>query len=230
MVEVDQKLATKLVLSCKILAREGHSDMTLGHVSARFPSQEYIHMNPYGLDLGEMREEDIILIDLEGNKLAGERRQRTEYTIHTEIYKFRPEINSVIHTHPTYSIVLGAIDGELHPISHEGSLFPNLPVFKETTELIRTRAQGEAVARCLGQARALLLQNHGIVVVGQGIEEATIYAILLEKAAKIEILARQIGLKVWSSEEESQHKVEQIYHPQAIQNFWEYYVRGVREE
>jgi L-fuculose-phosphate aldolase len=228
MVETNLEFAAKLALSCNILAQEGHSDMTLGHVSARLPGQDYLHMNPYALDLGEVKGEDIVLIDLEGNQLAGTRRRRTEYPIHTEIYKCRPEINCVIHTHPLYATVLGANGGKIHPISHEGALFLNSPLFEETTELIRLPAQGEALARCLGKARAALLRNHGVVVAGQSIEEATIYAILLEKAARIELLAKQAGVSVWSSEEESRHKVEQIYHPRGIQNFWEFYVRRLQ--
>ena len=228
MVETNPEFTAKIALSCNILALEGHSDVTLGHVSGRVPGKDLLYMNPYALDMEEVKEEDIVLIDMEGNQLAGTRRRRTEYPIHTEIYKSRPEINCVVHTHPPNATVLGAIGGKIHPISHEGALFVNIPLFEETTELIRLPAQGEALARCLGKARAALLRNHGIVVVGQSIEEATVYAIFLEKAARIELMARQAGVVAWSSDEESRHKVEQIYHPRGIQNFWEFYVRRLQ--
>jgi ribulose-5-phosphate 4-epimerase/fuculose-1-phosphate aldolase len=227
MVKIDSELATKLALGCNILAMEGHSDMILGHVSARLPGQEYLHMKPHNLGLEEVRAEDIIIIDLEGNKLAGERDRHTEYPIHTEICKIRPEVNCVIHTHPPYATALGAAGGGLHPINNEAVLFVNPPLFTETTMLIVTPAQGQAVARCLGQARAVLLQNHGVVVVGQSIEEATIYAVLLEKAARQECLTRQFGQPVWSSEEETRRKVEQIFHPRGIERFWQYFARKV---
>lgn len=228
MVEVNKELAVKLALSCNILANEGHSDITLGHVSARFPGQEYLHMKSRSLGLEEVQAEDIIVIDLEGGQLAGARKRHSEYPIHTEICKARPEINCVIHTHPPYATALGAAGGELHSIGHEGILFVNIPLFTETTVLIRTHDQGKAVASCLGGERAALLQNHGVVVVGQSIEEATVYAILLEKGAIMEYLARQFGSPVWSSEEESRFKVEEIYHPKNIQAFWEYYARKVK--
>ena len=227
MIEIDQEIAAKLALSCNILAREGQADMTLVHVSARLPGQETVYMKPYAMGLDEVTKGDIILLDFEGNKLLGEHRRHTEYPLHTEIYKLRADVNCVIHTHPLYAVILGAAGGQLRPLSHEGTLFLNLPLFKETTELIRTPAQGKAVACALGQARAILLKNHGVVVVGQSIEEATVYAILLEKAAKVEILARQAGPVTWSSEEECLRKIEQIYHPRAMQNYWNYYVRQV---
>ncbi len=223
--EIDLELSTKLALSCNILGREGQSDMTLVHVSVRMPGQNRLLMKPHGLGLEEVRREDIILIDFDGNKLAGERRRHTEYPLHTEIYKFRSEINCVVHTHPPHATILGAAGGRIHAISHEGTLFLNLPVFQDTTELISTPSQGEDVARCLGQARAVLLRNHGVVVVGRSIEEGTINAILLEKAAKMEYLSRQIASPTWSSEEESYHKVEQIYGDTDIQSYWDYYVR-----
>ena len=228
MVEVNRELAVKLALSCNILANEGHSDITLGHVSARVPGQEYLHMKSRGLGLEEVRAEDVVVIDLEGNQLAGEGKRHSEYPIHTEICKARPELNCVIHTHPPYATALGAAGGRLHSIGHEGVLFVNIPLFTEITALIRTNDQGRAVARCLGGEQAALLQNHGVVVVGQSIEEATVYAILLEKSAIMEYLARQFGSPVWSSEEESRFKAEQIYHPKNIQNFWEYYARRLK--
>lgn len=230
MLEINRDLTKKLSLSCNILAREGQTDMTLVHVSARLPGQDMIYMKPYAMGLDEVKKEDIIIIDFEGNKLFGERRRHTEYPLHTEIYKLRTDVNCVVHTHPLFAVILGATGGQLRPISHEGTLFTLLPLFQETTELIRTSAQGEAVARCLGQARALLLKNHGIVVAGQSIEEATVHAILLEKAAKIEILSRQAGSVTWSTMEESRRKVEQIYHARAMQNYWDYFVRQVEKE
>jgi len=228
MVELDQTLAEKLVLSCRILAREGHSDITLGHVTARLPGKGYIHMKPSGLGLEEVRVEDIIVIDLDGNKLSGARPRHSEYPIHTEIYKTRSEVNCVIHTHPLYATALGAVGGKLDPVSHEGVLFLDLPLFTETTELIRTPDQGRALAGCLGGARAALMQNHGVVVVGESVEEATVYAILLEKAARVQRLARDMGDPVCSSSEESRRKVQQIYHSGNIKTFWNYYVRNLK--
>ena len=228
MAEIDPELAGKVALSANILAWAGHSDMTFGHVSARLPGQEYLHMTPYGLDLEDVGLENISLIDLEGNELFGERCPR-EYPIHTEIYRQRAEINCVIHTHPPYSIILSAAGGKLRPISHEGAPFTDLPLFTEVNELILTREQGKAVAMCLGQAPAALLQNHGIVVAGRSVEETTIYAILLEKAARTELIARQAGVQFWSSEEESRRKVEQVYHARNIQNIWKYFVRRVQK-
>lgn len=222
---IDQALAEKLALSCNVLAMEGQNDVNLGHVTARLPGSDLIHMKPTGLGFEEVRGEDIILIDLEGNKVAGERGRHKEHPIHTEIYRARPEINCVVHTHPPYATVLGAVGEKVRPISREGLLFMDAPLFTETTELIVTKDQGQAVASALAGARAVLLQNHGVVVVGESIAEATVLAILLEEAARLQWLARNMGDYVWTSEEEAQRKIKQIYYPESIVGFWEYYVR-----
>jgi ribulose-5-phosphate 4-epimerase/fuculose-1-phosphate aldolase len=228
MAEIDRDLAEKIALSANILAWAGHSDMTFGHVSARLPGQDYLHMTPYGLGLEDVRAENISLIDFAGSNLYGALCPR-EFPIHTEIYRIRVEVNCVIHTHPPQAIIVSASGGNLRPISHEGALFSDLPLFMETSGLILTLAQGKAVAMCLGQARAALLQNHGIVAAGRSVEEATVYAVLLEKAARMELTARQFAVQSWSSEEESRLKVEQVYSERNMRNIWEYLVRRVRQ-
>ena len=166
MVGLNKELAAKLALSCSILAHKGHSDITMGHVSARLPGQQYLHMKPRGLGLEEVQTADIIVIGLDDNKLAGKHERHSEYPIHTEIYKLRDDLKCVIYINPPFATALGAADGVLHPIGHEGVLFQNIPLFQETTVLIRTQSQGQAATNCLGDARAALLLYYGVVVVG----------------------------------------------------------------
>lgn len=226
---INQDLASKIALSCNILAKEGLSDQIFGHVSGRLPGEKYMHMKPRGLGFEEVRADDIIILDFEGRKLFGKLKHHSEYPIHVEIYKARPDINCVVHTHPLYCVALGASGVQLHPVGHEGVLFADINVFTEVTSLIRNHDQGEAVARCLGKSSAVLLQNHGIVVAGRNIEEATVYAILLEKAARMELLARQFGAITWSSSEETSLKSEQIYHENNVKALWDYYIRRLKK-
>lgn len=221
-------IARKVALACNILSLEGHGDITLGHVTAREPGSECLYMKPKGLGLEEIKPMDIIMINLEGKKMAGFRGRHSEYPIHTEIYRLRDEINCVIHTHPPYSTALAASDRKLLPVSHEGVLFAGLPVFTDTTELILKPEQGKLLAEMLGRHKAILMRNHGIVVVGSTIEEATVNAILLEKAAKMQLYAELFKEFHWTSDIEVVRKTDQIYHAKNIKNFWNYYVRKVK--
>ena len=225
MPEIDGTIAEKLALSCNILAVRGHANLTMGHVTARMPDQDHLHMNPHDLGLEEIKPDDVIIIDFEGNKLVGEGRKHSEFPIHSEIYKMYSHINCAIHTHPFYSLILGATADTLKTISHEGSLFAGIPVFTETALLVRSAELGQAIARCLNGHRAVLLRNHGVVVAGTSIEEATVYAVLLERAAKLQVMASQVGTFHSCTDSNTEGKGEQVFYAKNIKEFWDYFVR-----
>ena len=227
MPHVDRQLGEKLALACNILAMSGHSTFTQGHITARETGQTYLHMKPRGFGLEEITPEDVIVIDLEGNKLAGSGTIHSEYPLHTEIYKMYPDINCVIHTHPFYSTIVASTKDGIKVISNEGVLFANIPIFTETTMLIRTPQLGRAVARCLKGHHAILMRNHGITVNGKSLEEATVYALLLERTAKLQVLASQLGSINWSPEEEILLKKNQGAYSKNIKEIWDYCARKV---
>jgi ribulose-5-phosphate 4-epimerase/fuculose-1-phosphate aldolase len=135
-----------------------------------------------------------------------------------------------VHSHPPHAIALGSLRQPLRPISHEGNIFyEGLPLFDLTTALIRTPELGVEVAKSLGKCRGLLMKNHGSTVVGESIEVATLYAIFLEKAARIQLMATASGDPSWTSDEESAIKYEQIYTPHRLGSMWDYFVRRAKK-
>ena len=175
----------KLADACRILYVEGHSDRSLGHVSARLPDQQAMLMKPSGLGLEEVRPLDLITVDFDGVKLAGDLPRHGEYPLHSEVYRQRCRIQCVIHTHPLYTVWLSALNKPLLPLGQDGVLFWRpIPVFEETPDLILTAEQGRRVACAMNDPPVVLLRNHGIVVAGESIEEATMLALHLEKAAQ----------------------------------------------
>jgi L-fuculose-phosphate aldolase len=138
--------------------------------------------------------QNILTIDLEGAVVAGTARRHSEVYIHSEIFKVRPDVNCVIHTHPTYSVALSATGRPIKAYSQPGAMFAGeVGVYTDTITLIRTPAMGAGVAKALGQHRAVLLRNHGVVVTGKTIEEAVIGTIMLENAATIQLLTEAAG-------------------------------------
>jgi ribulose-5-phosphate 4-epimerase/fuculose-1-phosphate aldolase len=224
-----KQLKETLAYSCNILAYEGHWDNILGHVSARIPGKDRVLMKPHSFGFEEIRPQHLIEVDLDGNKVEGKYERHSEVFIHTEIYKARPDVNCVVHSHPPYAVAFGALNQRLRPISHEGNIFHDgLPMFDSTTALIRTPELGRELAQSLGQSRAVLMKNHGSTVVGPTIEVATLYAVFLEKAARIQLLATASGEPSWTSDEEAVIKYEQIYTPHRLGSMWEYFVRRAR--
>jgi ribulose-5-phosphate 4-epimerase/fuculose-1-phosphate aldolase len=225
-----KELKENLALSCNILAYEGHWDNILGHVSVRIPGQERILMKPHSFGFEEIRPEHVIEVDLDGNKVGGKYERHSEVFIHTEIFKARLDVQCVVHSHPPHAIALGSLRQPLRPISHEGNIFyEGLPLFDLTTALIRTQELGVEVAKSLGKCRGLLMKNHGSTVVGESIEVATLYAIFLEKAARIQLMATASGDPSWTSDEESAIKYEQIDTPHRLGSMWDYFVRRAKK-
>jgi L-fuculose-phosphate aldolase len=138
--------------------------------------------------------ENILTIDLDGNVVAGTARRHSEVFIHTEIFKARQDVQSVIHTHPPYAVALSASGRPLACLSQPSArFFEALGVYGDTVSLIRTPAAGKGVAMALGPHRAVLLKSHGVAVVGASIEEAVINVIMLETAAKVQMIAEAAG-------------------------------------
>lgn len=222
-------LRREVSLACRILALHGQGDTIFGHVSVRDPDRRGFWMKPAGLGLEEVGPADLLLVNLAGTVLAGRHPRHIEYPIHAEIYRARPDVHAVVHTHPSFATAFSALRVPLRPISHEACLFipPDVPRFTETTDLILTAELGRSVAKAMGSAWALLLENHGIVTAGEAVADACIRALLLDKAARIQLLTAGRE-QVWTRDEEALSKREHIYHPRAMAGIWAYLGRQAR--
>ncbi|MCL6564231.1 MAG: class II aldolase/adducin family protein [Firmicutes bacterium] len=222
----------RLVDGCKVLSWDGQGDLISGHVSCRAPAQsDRFYLKPSRFGLEEIDAAQLIEVNLEGEKVAGELGLHNEVFIHTEIYRVRPDVRCVVHTHAPHAVAFSSTGRPLLPIGHEGTLFADgLPVFSETTDGIVTRERGEKVAALLGEHRALLLQNHGLVTVGATVEEAVMTAVWLEKACRLQMIAYAMGGPTrWTDPAEAEIKRRRIYTPEAMRNAFAYCVRKVRE-
>jgi ribulose-5-phosphate 4-epimerase/fuculose-1-phosphate aldolase len=179
----------------RVLAHEGQGDYVAGHVSLRHPDDPNLFfMKPAGIGLEEMTDENIITVDIEGNKVAGGGGRHNEVFIHSEVLRARPECQAVIHTHAIYAVVFSSLGKKLQAVSNDGAFFAKgLPVFDETTELIITQARGRSVARTLENKGALLLRNHGIVTTATTMEEAVWLALKLNQACQAQLMAEWAG-------------------------------------
>ena len=226
-----QEVKRKLALACRILGTEGHDDLNLGHLSARTPDhRELMYMKGRGLCLSEIQPEDLVTIDFEYQKIDGSRNPHGELPIHIEIYKRRADVGCVVHTHPLHATAFSATGQTLRPVNNEGVMFANaLPYFDLVTDLIVTPELGRSLAEKLGDAKAVFLKNHGIVVVGETIEEATVRAYLLEKTIKTLFVARVLGEPKWTEDEEAEQKSKRIFTGPKINAMWEALARQLEQ-
>ncbi|PXX71527.1 L-fuculose 1-phosphate aldolase [Nocardia tenerifensis] len=210
------------------LAAAGLGDMVWGHASVRDPDGRGAWMKAAGWGFEEIDEDRVVLVSPSGSVLDGTGRRHLEYPIHTEIMARRDDVGAVVHTHAPALAAFASLDRVLHPISHDAVPFtyPQLPRFTETGALIATPELGGALARSLGDADAVLIPNHGAVTVGPDAATAVMYAVLLERACRTELLAAAAGgPMVWSDEDETRFKREQVWNPAQLDAGWHYLVR-----
>ncbi len=205
-----QELKKKVALGNRIVFHQGLADYH-GHVSARIPGTRKFLIKPVLAPLGNISGKDIILVDIDEYKAvceenyakAGNKRSVTklkipprETMIHASIYEARPDVNSVVHTHQALATAFSVAGVPLKPIYNQASAFaPETPIFP-SPRLIYTLQDGKEICATLGNRMAMLLQGHGIVVVGDSLEYATVHAIYLERTAYIQWVASSIGKPV----------------------------------
>ena len=159
-------------------------------------------MKPAGIGLDEMAPGNIITVAADGTKVDGTMPRHNEVFIHSEVLRARPDVQSVLHTHPTHAVAFSSLGKPLLPVGNEGTVFGEVPIFSETTDLIISAERGRAVAQCLGDRPALILRNHGIVTAGHCIEETVWLALKLDFSLPIDesaIAGQKIGTPAWYS-------------------------------
>lgn len=194
-------LIDDLVYANHILYSEGVVD-GFGHVSARYPERPDRFLLSRSIAPAIVTHEDIMEFDLDGNAVdARGRRPYLERFIHSEIYRTRPEVTAVVHSHSPSVIPFGVTGVGLRPIYHlSGFLAGGAPIFEirdaagpETDMLIRTPDLGAALARSLGGAAYALMRGHGSVAVGNSVKQVVYRAIYAEVNARLQSQAAQLG-------------------------------------
>ena len=180
----------------------GMSDMMANHISVRVPSEETFLINPYGMMYEEITASCLIKIDLAGNILAkpdfGELNygiNKAGYVIHSAIHEARPEVACVIHNHSWASMAVSALDCGLLPITQTAMRFLKIG-YHEYQGVVLNGDEKESLVRDLGQGEALILRNHGALVVGRSVGEAFNWTHRLELACRSQIGAMSCNTKL----------------------------------
>jgi L-fuculose-phosphate aldolase len=226
-VTVDE-LREQVALACRIVALEGYTDLTLGHVSARLPGEQVIWIKRKGMALDEVEPDDVIPLDLDDPAALSRREYHLESVMHVEVYRARPDVGSVIHGHPTYATALGATDGNLLMLTHDAVLFEDgLGVYEDSAALVTTREQATRVAESLGARRAALLRNHGVVVSGEDVRWAVLAAATLERAVRFQSIASTLGAARPIAPDAVASLRPQKYQASFLDEYWPAWVRRV---
>lgn len=182
-----------LIESGKRMLESGLTVETWGNLSLRDPETGYIYLTPSAMPYNTISQEDVVVFDADGNRIEGERKPTIEYAMHLEIMKNRPDVNAIIHTHPIYSQVFGALHEDIPPIIDEAAQTMGGAVRVAEYALPGTQELADNVVRALGGGAACLMANHGAVCVGRDMDAAFKTCTVLEMTARIYYMARCIG-------------------------------------
>jgi L-fuculose-phosphate aldolase len=167
--------------------------------------------------------EDIVAVDLDGRPIdGGNVKPPLEFPIHAEVYRARPEINAVFHTHPQWSTYLTMCDVEQKVVYAQASLLGDMPVM-DSPMSVNTREMGETMVAIMRDNPVVLLKAHGVVAAGESILECFAYAAYVEENARRQYMAMQIGEPyVFSADEQAACRAK-LRTPSLFKKTWDHY-------
>ncbi|NIO11084.1 MAG: hypothetical protein GTO40_24950 [Deltaproteobacteria bacterium] len=187
---MDLDIRKNLVVANQILDFTGLT-VPFGHVSVREPGKDRLWISR-AIAPGLVGDDDLLLVDFNGKVLEGKGKWHGETWIHICTYQRRPDVNGIVHTHSLHVTSLATAEATYLPGTVFGFPFAGSKIYKKAG-LINSRKRGDELSDLMGKDTAVLMKGHGGSVAGSTLEEATVKAVMMEEAAKIQLLAGLAG-------------------------------------
>ncbi|HML36241.1 MAG TPA: class II aldolase/adducin family protein [Bacillota bacterium] len=176
------------------MLNSGQTVGTWGNISCRDTETNWVYLTPSGMDYSKITEDDVVVCDLEGNTVEGVRKPTIERDLHLGVYKARPEVNAIVHTHPIYSTVFSSVGEDIPLVIDEAAQTLGGIVKTAVYALPGSAELAENCVTALGkEANACLLMCHGAVCVGDNMEAAFKVSTVLEVTAQIYYMVKAMG-------------------------------------
>ncbi|HEY2838111.1 MAG TPA: class II aldolase/adducin family protein [Pirellulales bacterium] len=186
----------KLAAAYRILARLGLDDGLAGHISLRVPgAPDYFWVNPFGRFFSEVTAENLVLVNKAGEVVEGwPMINFAGFCIHSAIHEARPDVHCAVHTHPPAGSAYSALGILLDPLDQTGcSFFEDHAIYCEYTGVVIDPSQSADIASSLGDKRALILANHGLLTCAGSVEQALLDMIDMERTCDVNLRAMATG-------------------------------------
>ena len=187
----------RLAASFRLFSRFGFDEGVAGHITARDPERlDHFWVNPFGLHFGRIRVSDLILVNHEGDVVEGRGAVNlAAFTIHSRIHKARPDVIAAAHAHSLYGKSWSTLGRLLDPLTQDACAFyEDHVVFDDYTGIVEETSEGDRIARALGTKKAAILRNHGLLTVGQCVDEAAWWFITMDRSCQAQLLAEAAGV------------------------------------
>ena len=193
------------------LDRYGLIALSGGNVSCRMDSGEVL-VTPSGMIYDDMVPEDILVVDLDGNIIEGERKASVDTEALLYIYKNMPQVNAVIHTHQPYATGLGLVMDELPCNLSTMANATEGPVAVAEYGDPGSLSMGVEAVKAIGDRRAVVLKHHGVIAVGRDLRQALFSCVYLEEAAKTVSVALSTGMPMATMTQEQIDEAVAVFH------------------
>ena len=217
-----RELKEKVAQATRLLVSQGIIGSS-GHVSARIPGTDLVLIGSRDVSRAVLQADDIVTVDLRSTQIGGPTIAPREVEIHTGIYRARPDVMSVVHSHPIHSFAFSITGKPILPVTVHGAIFGEGVPLMDYVGHVNTRELGDQLAEALGDKNAVLLKMHGAAVAGPTIEEATIWALHLEENAEKQLIAEASGIVHAMTQEDIDRCLGQAFGVASILKRWEYY-------
>jgi ribulose-5-phosphate 4-epimerase/fuculose-1-phosphate aldolase len=189
----------RLAAGFRLFARFGFDEGVAGHITARDPERpDCFWVNPFGMHFAQIRASDLVLVNGAGEVVEGDRLiNRAAFAIHSRIHAARPDAVAAAHAHSLYGRTWSALGRLLEPITQDACAFyEDHALFDDYTGVVLETAEGDRIAAALGQGKALILRNHGLLTVGQTVDEAIWWFISMDRCCHSQLLVEAAGKPV----------------------------------
>ena len=186
----------RLAAAFRIFGRFGFDEGVAGHITARDPERlDHFWVNPFGMSFKQIRASDLILCNHDGDVVEGTWPvNRAAFAIHSRIHAARPDVVAAAHSHSKFGRAFSTLHRELRPLTQDSCIFyGDHALFDDYTGVVDDPSEGDRIAVALGDNKAAILANHGLLTVGHTVDEALFWFVTMERSCEVELLARAAG-------------------------------------
>ena len=189
----------RLAAAFRLFSKFGFDEGVAGHITARDPERtDHFWVNPLGMHFSHIRVSDLIRVNDRGEVVEGDRPVNVAaYAIHSAVHAARPDVVAAAHAHSLYGKTWSSLGRLLDPLTQDACAFyDDHALFDDFTGVVYDQGEGRRIADNLGQRKAIILRNHGLLTVGQTVDEAAWWFITMERSCQAQLLAEAAGKPV----------------------------------
>lgn len=197
--EEQRERKRKLTAALRVFGKFGFDEGVAGHFTVRDPARpDHFWVNPFGRSFKQMRTSDLILVNHQGDIVEGTGLlNAAAFAIHSQIHKHLPHVTAAAHTHSLYGKTFSSLGRLLDPLTQDSCAFyQDHVLFNDFTGVVLDTGEGERISTALGEKKAAILQNHGLLTVGKTVDEAAWWFITMERTCQSQLLAEAAGKPV----------------------------------